>query len=296
MRSNNSERLLFFLHIPKAAGSTLSQIIRRQYDASEVLDSYPATFRHKFAAQDARESARLRYRYFDKLASQSKDRARAFMGHEGFGFHQALARPTTYITLLRDPVDRVISHYYYIRRDKHNRMHKMVSQPEMSLAEFVTSGISNEVDNGQTKFLAGLNTPYLKAGEYGPEILDAARHNLATHFKIVGLMERFDETLILMKRHLGWRWPFYVRANVTQKRPHRRDIAPDTIALIQEANTLDLELYQFASERFVANLQAQDPSFHQELKTFQQLNKLYALWHKAITAARRQIRSLRPIL
>jgi hypothetical protein len=51
----------------------------------------------------------------------------------------------------------------------------VVADGQMSLAEFVTSGVSREVDNGQTKFLAGLETPYLIAGEYGDEILEAAK-------------------------------------------------------------------------------------------------------------------------
>lgn len=289
------EKLICFLHIPKAAGSTLSQILRRQYGAARVLDSYPATFRKKIHGKTGLESARYRYDYFAALPEGIKRETAVFMGHEGFGFHQALGRPSTHITILRHPVDRVLSHYYYVRRNRENHLHKTVADGQMSLAEFVTSDISREVDNGQTKFLAGLETPYLVAGEYGDEILEAARHNLRAHFAVVGLTERFDESLILLKRTLGWQqWPFYVPANVTQKRPHRQHVDTETTNLICEANQLDLALYHFAQAQFEARLQQQDGSFQKELATFQRLNKAYALWRNSISMVRSNVRRLLP--
>lgn len=287
--------LIFFLHIPKAAGSTLSQILRRHYGAARVLDSYPATFRQKIQGKSGLESARWRYDYFAALPEGIKQETAVFMGHEGFGFHQALGRPSTTITILRDPVDRVLSHYYYIWRNKENHLHQVVTDRQMSLAEFVTSGVSREVDNGQAKLLAGLETPYLTAGEYGDEILEAAKENMSRHFAVVGLTERFDESLILLKRTLGWQqWPFYVPANVTQKRPQRQRVDAETTQLICEVNQLDLDLYRFAQAQFEARLQQQDGAFRRELETFQRLNRAYALWRTSLSMVRSGVRRLLP--
>lgn len=287
--------LIFFLHIPKAAGSTLSQILRRHYGAARVLDSYPATFRQKIQGKSGLESARWRYDYFAALPEGIKQETAVFMGHEGFGFHQALGRPSTTITILRDPVDRVLSHYYYIWRNKENHLHQVVTDRQMSLAEFVTSGVSREVDNGQAKLLAGLETPYLTAGEYGDEILEAAKENMSRHFAVVGLTERFDESLILLKRTLGWQqWPFYVPANVTQKRPQRQRVDAETTQLICEVNQLDIDLYRFAQAQFEARLQQQDGAFRRELETFQRLNRAYALWRTSLSMVRSGVRRLLP--
>lgn len=295
MTDQEPKSLIFFLHIPKAAGSTLSQILRREYGTARVLDSYPATFRKKIHGKSGRESARWRYDYFAALPEGMKQETAVFMGHEGFGFQHALGRPSTPITILRHPVDRVLSHYYYICRNKENYLYKTVAEGQMSLAEFVTSGVSREADNGQTKFLAGLETPYLTAGEYGDEILEAAQQNMSRHLAVVGLTERFDESLILLKRSLGWqRWPFYVPANVTQKRPYRQHLDTKTTHLIRAANQLDLDLYHFAQAQFEARLQQQDGSFQKELETFQQLNKVYALWRNSISRVRRVVRQLLP--
>jgi hypothetical protein len=118
---------------------------------------------------------------------------------------------------------------------------------------------------------------------------------MSRHFAVVGLTERFDESLILLKRTLGWQqWPFYVPANVTQKRPQRQHLDTKTTHLIRAANQLDLDLYHFAQAQFEARLQQQDGSFQKELETFQRLNKVYALWRNSISRVRRVVRRLLP--
>ena len=103
-----------FLHIPKAAGSTLTTIIQRQYRPEEMIKSYELI---RFAAAthgnlSSLESARFRYSYVKTMAPEKLAQVKVLMGHEGFGFHNLFSAPTTYITMLREPVERVISHYY----------------------------------------------------------------------------------------------------------------------------------------------------------------------------------------
>ena len=40
IRDCRQEQTIVFLHIPKAAGSTLNEIIRRQYDPDAILSVY----------------------------------------------------------------------------------------------------------------------------------------------------------------------------------------------------------------------------------------------------------------
>ena len=41
-----------------------------------------------------------------------------FKGHMLFGLHAILPQPATYITVVREPVDRVISSFYFMRNYK----------------------------------------------------------------------------------------------------------------------------------------------------------------------------------
>lgn len=274
------------MHIPKAAGSTLGGIIRRQYADGTILDTYPATFRAKCEGMNALESARFRYNYVKSLPQEERRKVSAFLGHEGFGFHELFPQPTTYITMLRDPVDRILSYYYYVHQSPENRMYETVVGNEMSLEAFVSSNVSNELDNSQTKFLAGLETPYLYEGEYDNDLLEEAKQNMNTHFSTVGLTERFNESLLLFKQQLGWSMPYYRRANVTQKRLKRQDISPQVLAIIEERNALDIALYQYASERFATDIAAQGDSFTKELNTFNFRNKSYTLFYNSYQSVR----------
>ena len=280
------DKTLIFMHIPKAAGSTLGGIIRRQYADGKILDTYSANFRSQCADMNALESARFRYNYVKSLPEAERRKVRAYLGHEGFGFHHLFPQPTTYITMLREPVDRILSYYYYVHQSPQNRMYETVVDNEMSLEAFVSSDVSNELDNSQTKFLAGLETPYLYEGEYGDDLLEKAKQNIENHFSVVGLTERFNESLLLFKSKLGWTMPFYKRANVTQRRLKREDVSPETLAIIQERNALDIALYRYASERFAADIAVQGDSFTKELSTFNFWNKSYTLFHNSYQSVR----------
>src|SRR5438132_5483132 len=101
------EMALIYLHLPKCGGTTLSRIIEWEYPPMRIFSDDPSFFRWSFykLCQWPRE----------RLA-----RMRVFKGHMPFGLHRRLPQPATYITVLRDPVERVISEYYFA---KHYRLH-----------------------------------------------------------------------------------------------------------------------------------------------------------------------------
>jgi hypothetical protein len=65
---------------------------------------------------------------------------------------------------------------------------------------------------------------------------------------VVGLTERFDETMLLLKKVYGWRMPFYERRNVGRHRLRKQDLSADVIRQIAADNRLDVALYAYAQE------------------------------------------------
>jgi hypothetical protein len=269
---------VIFLHIGKTAGLSLRQVLRRQVPSSRVLE-----FRAPLP-----EPGRLRREgalaHLAGLPERDRARARLVMGHAPFGVHELIPRPSTYVTMLRDPVALVLSVYRYILRTERHILHEEVVRRDLSLDAFVRSGLSLETDNSQTRAVAGdTSTPF---GGCGSEMLERAKTNIEERFSVVGLTERFDESLLLLRRAFGWRNVRYVSTNVAPDHGRSRP-PPETVELIRERNRLDLELYAWAARRFDARI-AEVPGFDRDLRRFRLANRLYRPWgHVTYTIPRR---------
>ncbi len=255
---------LVFVHVPKTAGTTLKKVFARQYGHESLFKTQP---------EEDLEGTVSRLRDLDRAERQ---RVRLIQGHMPFGIHEALGAPVRYVTMLRNPVDRMVSHYYYARRIPDHYLYDAVHS--MSLREYVETsggGISLEMDNGQVRSIAGAPHHLVEAGECSREMLDMAKRNLALRFDAVGILERFDESLLVFRRAFDWRIPLYIRRNVTKDRPSVREIDDQTLAIIEEHNRYDLELYRFAVELFDSRIRDLGPVFQAEIHMFKLLNNAY---------------------
>jgi len=133
--------------------------------------------------------------------------------------------------VLRHPVERVISFYFYKKA-----------------RDGGFESVARQRDNTQTRILAGM-VPYAgPSTRVTPSALDDAKANLLEHVELL-LAERFDESLILAKRRLGWDRLFYWPRNVT-RRPSGSGISDHFRRRIEADNAYDLELYGFAQGLF----------------------------------------------
>lgn len=247
-----------FIHIPKAAGTTLYSILDRQYHDGTV---FTANWRNSAAAVTLLGS----------LPAAERARIRCVRGHIPVGVHEHLPQPCVYITLMRDPVDRVVSHYRYVRRTPQNYLHDWVVNDHISFDEYVAYGPDEELNNGQTRMLAG-TAFYHKGG--CSEMLEAAKRNLRERFAVVGTSDRFDESLLLMKKRLGWRLPYYARQNVSPPSARRIEVTPQALRAIRLRNQLDIELYAHAEGLLQTALQEAGPVFRLQLVGFCALNRV----------------------
>lgn len=135
-----------------------------------------------------------------------------------------------------------------------------------TLEDFVMNPPFPAMENDQTRRIAGLAQADQKDG---PQMLEEAKRNLRTHFAVVGLTERIDETLCLMHRFFGWKeFDFYYPRNVTLRRTESQSVQPHLKQLIAERNSLDIQLHEFAKEMLDEAIANADPDFHSELKKY----------------------------
>lgn len=230
--SQNGEpaEAVIFLHLPKTAGTTVNRLIEWEYPLKEMYSVDPVLFQWS--------AAHLR-----KLAPERLKKIRMFKGHMVFGLHEVLPQPATYITVLRDPVDRVISAFYFMRSYKLHPLYWKMRRGNWTLEDFVRN---SQRDNVQSKIVAGakFEEPCTR------EIVETAKNNLRHRFSVVGLSARLEESLALMKLRFGWKLSSYSSFNVTRSRPKKRDLPQATLDLMHQKNAFDIELYECAQEIF----------------------------------------------
>lgn len=103
-----------------------------------------------------------------------------------YGAHEHMPVRCEYVTVLRHPVERVVSVYKQIVKDQRHMLHDRVMGSRIGLEEYVESGMDEgQTENSQTRQLSGRQFGVVDAAA-----LDEAKRNLEK-FRVVGLTERF---------------------------------------------------------------------------------------------------------
>jgi len=205
----------FFLHIPKAAGSTINSIINQQFNSIELFrisKIIKSEIGNKWKVLPAPEREQIAREKFTEYINQNNTMLSMVIGHMKFGWHNYLEPGTTstYLTMLREPVDRVISLYYYTRRVSGHYINDKIKQDHMDLSDYIQSGISLQIDNGMTRIISGIG--YDRGfGKCDTDMLSLAMDNLENKFSFVGISEHFDESLFILKQMFSWDTPYYLK-------------------------------------------------------------------------------------
>ena len=244
--------MLVFVHIPKTAGTTLHKVISHQYRRMDIL------IRHD---SDGPVS--------ETLAGRSGDLPEVVMGHYSVGLHRHVPG-VRYITCLREPVSRLVSHYHYAHGFPGHYLHEAIHRDKLDLGAYVCSGLAGELSNGMTRMLAGLEN--VEQPVIGQAELEQAKENLADYFDAVLFNDSFDEDLLLLASRMGWSTPYYLRRKVGSYPASAGKLDAGTRKLIEERNEIDLQLYQWAKDRF-QGLAAAEPDLVTRTAAFRSRNR-----------------------
>lgn len=232
---------LIFIHIHKTAGTTFHDVVQKHFRQDQIL------FLHgTFDLSDCAASIQA-------AQAERSERIEYIAGHFPFGLHKHLGCEQNYVTFLRDPVERVFSHYHFLRQARvggyylQNRNIERCDVTSRTLAEFLESGLFYAVDNGQVRALSGVgnSVPY---GKLSGEHLQMAIENGSSHIRVTGITEKFDESLYLMRKVLDWPKIYYRVRHRNTKKPCT--LSADDRKVIEPYTSLDEQLYQAAIEKF----------------------------------------------
>jgi hypothetical protein len=232
------EPTVVFMHIPKTGGISLQRWLWRHLNGQS---------RHRIN-QPIEDVKPLK-----RWPRERLNRLRLVEGHMYYGLHRLLNRPCAYITVLRDPLERVLSLYSFMKEWEPHHLRREILSRSLTLADCLRVGLSVEYDNFMVRSLTSIANIDLGYGAVTRGMLDEAKAHLDS-FAAIGLTDRLDESARLIEHVFSWQPVPLTRENVTGARL-RLDASDDQVrALVQEHNALDFELYRYANERFAKDL------------------------------------------
>ena len=208
---------LFFVHIPKTAGTSFREAAVAKWGKRKVLTDYGKK-RHTSSVV-----AKLIHKNGDLEAFArflEKSKPKLFCGHTPAWRYSEIFDRQNILTIFRDPVERVVSHYQTAVRFQNY---------QGTLDQFI-----------QLPDFINLQSIYVKKCT-----LD--------DFGFVGITERYNDSLRLINHQYGLDLPCLERNTFrteVDKKLHRDSLDAATLEKIQELNKLDIELYNKACEIF----------------------------------------------
>ena len=225
---------LFFTHVPKTAGTSIRE----------------ATFSHAVPESRTHSFSGIR------LALKNQPGFDLLTGHYPYGVHLLYSvTDPRYFVMLRDPVDRAISQYYFTKMgDKPWYTHPDLA--DVKANDLVGFYRNPEYQNLQARYVAGLIWEWMGRhlslnGLLSSTVLGRAKKHLLERYEAYGLKERFRESARIFANCAGTELSLSEeRRKKTKERPAKADIPEETLRSIRELNSLDVALYEFAQDHF----------------------------------------------
>ena len=242
-------RQLCFIHIPKTAGTSFTEILRFIVGWDNLLIVMPEVM---FGLESP---------------VPDMDTYACICGHFTYQIHKLLVQPHLFLTFLREPLARSISTYQEFRRANPSdpviqrlptaEYYKQLSY--MTLDEFANHPVfGKQVNNVQTRMLGVQdNAPVASIGELLPLINDKRYYSLnlakerLEQFFFFGIQEKFEMSMEM----LAYRFELFPISNLpklqTSAPKSEFENLPDSVMnCLLELNDLDLDLYDFGSKLF----------------------------------------------
>jgi hypothetical protein len=163
-----------------------------------------------------------------------------------YGLHEFLNRPVSYITFVREPVDRCVSYWYFAYRERdHHPAWRMFERYRFDIERIMCEPDGAILVNHQTRMITGgIQLPVTH-----DDVLLAQRR-IQDDFLFVGTVERFAECVDAIGHLLGWPKVEYPALNVGN-RTDAGLLPENALEQFSEANTLDRQLYDWVQAEYL---------------------------------------------
>jgi len=227
---------LAYIHIPKTSGSAFRSSLLKNFSRSEYFICTGGNRTVKDYLEHSLDA-------FQDLADISS--IQLFLGHMPYGIHQFIPDSCSYFPFLREPLDRILSEYFYIISTVENQNHAHVKNS--TIVDYMTGNVF--LPNLQSRMLSGNLDP----DATDQEISEAAIYNLEHHFDFVGIYEELSSSIKNFEETYPIKIGQIPKLNITSQRPKVSDLDANTLGIISEKNAADIAVYRWALTKFSSN-------------------------------------------
>ncbi len=224
---NRALRTVLFMHVAKTAGTAFREAIVQNYKQSEIAYIYP-------------DPPGFLLPRLEDLPLAQRARTRFAVGHFQYGLHALFPQESTYVTIVRDPVRRVISHFRYL-------LPGLRPPPGVNLASLLIEMLERRhtvnLDNLMVRCFSGVWDGRFPPGHVTREVYELAVHNLRTYFSFVGFQEYAKEAYATLRKQFGWNASASLEA-INRGEGADLEAFESARPAIEHFNRWDCELYQ----------------------------------------------------
>jgi hypothetical protein len=242
--------LLLFEHIHKTGGTSLKHVIR-----ANLIESADRIVREDLPKRGDDAIDRW-WRDFLAGVPDHERRLHAVASHWANYLFKMTDRPVQGICMVREPVDRVLSRYFFWERPLADR----ASIADIYIAGFETLPRSLQTEIGQFHNWQSrlLLVPHHDPAELpmsltpppDAELWKQRIRDIVDAHYLVGIHERFEDSVRYFAHRLKWKRLLIPHKKVNARRTREEEIDDATRDLVLQANWLDVELYRHATDRF----------------------------------------------
>ncbi len=259
--------MLIFHHIGKTGGTSLRNIVKRNYPPGALQELYGPN----------RGSVDWYRHYYHALNAEQKSSIKCIAAHSAhfmIPVLEELAHPFQVFCLLRDPVDRVISWYHFALSVAETdnggagQVGRILKQRNWRIEDIyfnLGGGAENSSElhkcfkfffNGQARTILAphVATEGLTYTATFPHFYEDKLYAIIQQYYITGSQSRFKESVAYFAQRFGWQDISDVKENVTKTRAKLSELSKEITALIQKYNELDTKLHKISQKQDLSDL------------------------------------------
>lgn len=181
---------ILFMHIAKTAGTAFREALEENYKQSEIAYIYP-------------DPPGFLYENLRPLPLEQRRAFRLVIGHFQYGIHDYFPQPWTYVSIVREPVSRIVSHYRYSLERHPEGAHDKDSPA--SLVEALERCTTVNLDNLMVRCFSGVDEKDVLPGKIDGDVYALAVEHLRNSFSFVGHQERSNQAYAALHERFHWK-------------------------------------------------------------------------------------------